>query len=239
MPRSSFMYLFKKQQLNFMTELDKIRGIYFDRLKKAISADPEKEAREYGEGKWTQIMEQPCGENYPDPSDLAEQVEYESYLYYDLLEKTNYRLLAMWVCCLYETWEQQVLCFIRQEINNGDLYQERLPQKYEGIEKLWKNYGMDIREWNCWSKLNECRLVTNTIKHSEGQSEEALRAVRPELFKFQNSIHNKEIDRLRLYHSTLSEVTLNITEQDLNDYADALIDFWRSIPVDQYMTIIS
>ena len=51
------MYLFKKQQLNFITELDKIRGIYFDRLKKAISADPEKEAREYGEGKWTQIME--------------------------------------------------------------------------------------------------------------------------------------------------------------------------------------
>lgn len=77
------------------------------------------------------------------------------------------------------------------------------------------------------------------VKHSEGQSEEALRAVRAELFKFQNSIHNKEIDRLRLYHSTLSEVTLNITEQDLNDYADALIDFWRSIPVDQYMTIIS
>ena len=109
----------------------------------------------------------------------------------------------------------------------------------DGIEKLWKNYGMDIREWNCWPKLNECRLVTNTIKHSEGQSEEALRAVRAELFKFQNSIHNKEIDRLRLYHSTLSEVTLNITEQDLNDYADALIDFWRSIPVDQYMTIIS
>ena len=34
MPRSSFMYLFKKQQLNFITELDKIRGIYFDRLKK-------------------------------------------------------------------------------------------------------------------------------------------------------------------------------------------------------------
>ena len=64
MPRSSFMYLFKKQQLNFITELDKIRGIYFDRLKKAISADPEKEAREYGEGKWTQIMEQPCGEDY-------------------------------------------------------------------------------------------------------------------------------------------------------------------------------
>ena len=63
--------------------------------------------------------------------------------------------------------------------------------------------------------------------------------MRAELFKFQNSIHNKEIDRLRLYHSTLSEVTLNITEQDLNDYADALIDFWRSIPVDQYMTIIS
>ena len=126
MPRSSFMYLFKKQQLNFITELDKIRGIYFDRLKKAISADPEKEAREYGEGKWTQIMEQPCGEDYPDPSNLAEQVEYESYLYYDLLEKTNYRLLAMWVCCLYETWEQQVLCFIRQEISNGDLYQERL-----------------------------------------------------------------------------------------------------------------
>ena len=169
MPRSSFMYLFKKQQLNFITELDKIRGIYFDRLKKAISADPEKETREYGEGKWTQIMEQPCGEDYPDPSNLAEQVEYESYLYYDLLEKTNYRLLAMWVCCLYETWEQQVLCFIRQEISNGDLYQERLPQKYEGIEKLWKNYGIDIREWNCWPKLNECRLVTNTIKHSEGQ----------------------------------------------------------------------
>lgn len=235
MPRTSFIYLYEMQRRNFVTEIDKTKDIYFDRLKKALSADPEKEAGQYCDGRWEQLLRRTCSGDCSDPSNLAEHVEYESFLYYDLLQKSNYRILAMWICCLYETWEQQVLYFIRQEIENGDLREEKVPQKYDGIERLWKKYGMNIKEWNCWTKLNECRLVTNTIKHGEGQSERELREMRPDLFEFQNSICGRKFDRLRLYHSTINEITLNITERDLENYADALMEFWELIPTNQHI----
>lgn len=235
MSRNSCMYLYIRQQYKFISEIDKIKDFYFERLKRALSVNPEIEAQQYRNEKWEQIISQCCSEKYSDFNEVIEQVDYEGFLYYNLLNKGNYRILAMWICCLYETWEQQVLCFIRQEIDNGDLYNEKIPQKYEGIERLWKRYGMDIKKWKCWEKLNECRLVTNVIKHGEGQSEKELRQLRSNLFEFKNSNCEGQIDSINLYHTTLDEITLNITEQDLIDYSGALIDFWKSIPVNCYI----
>ena len=57
---------------------------------------------------------------------------------------------------------------------------------------------------NCWKSISELRDVVNVLKHSEGKSEEHLRKNRPDFFL----INGK--DCLRIYHTTLGEVVLNI-----------------------------
>jgi len=80
-------------------------------------------------------------------------------------------------------------------------------------------------------EVQELRLVTNTVKHAEGKSAKTLHTLRPDLFQYPNTKHLR-----RSFHNGMPPVFLPligeglyISLNDLEQYRDSLIDFWREL----------
>ena len=75
--------------------------------------------------------------------------------------------------------------------------------------------------------------MCNVIKHGDGSSAKKLRDINPDLFK-KPDLFNKESQMIELCKTTLLEETLNIDQNTLLCYKDALLSFWDSIPERNY-----
>lgn len=84
------------------------------------------------------------------------------------------------------------------------------------------------RKINLLAQIKELRVLVNVIKHSEGDSEQKLRKMRPDYFEHDTGIG--KYDLLSLYHSSLLEATLQIENKDFIDYYNALVTFWYELP---------
>ncbi|XFO65318.1 hypothetical protein SPSIL_014270 [Sporomusa silvacetica DSM 10669] len=81
----------------------------------------------------------------------------------------------------------------------------------------------------CWPKIKELRLVVNIIKHAEGDSANKLRKLRPDYFKWPDGLDFGR-DKLEFYKSSLLEETLNLSNNDFEEYYNTLIAFWDELP---------
>ena len=75
-------------------------------------------------------------------------------------------------------------------------------------------------------------MLVNVIKHAEGDSEQRLRKIRPDLFT--QNFFGTDYDMTSLYHTTLLEPTLAISDADFVAYYDALVQFWDQLPERMY-----
>ncbi|MNL65521.1 hypothetical protein D3C87_1898610 [compost metagenome] len=72
-------------------------------------------------------------------------------------------------------------------------------------------------------------LLTNTIKHGDGDSAKKLRKIRPDIFK--SSFGGYSSDLLELNGAVLLDgYTLKVTEDDLTEYINATKTFWDEMP---------
>ncbi|MCI1580606.1 MAG: hypothetical protein LKH93_16875 [Clostridium beijerinckii] len=231
----SQLYLYEGLRKKYIRDLKQIKELFLDRIQ-PIFADAEKEATVYQNQLWDNIVNQPCydEESIIDPSDFVEAVQDASLEKYELLSLMHYRNISMWISCMCQVWEQQLFSFI---------YHEALSEGFEYTKSdLKRGFALskDIFEWHqqpfetldCWPKIKELRALVNVIKHSEGESEQKLRKIRPDYFVQNIGIDN--YDLLSLYHSTLLEATLQIKEKDFIDYYNALIGFWNELPERMY-----
>lgn len=195
-------------------------------------ADAEKEATDYQNKLWEDLMNKPYYDEdmLIDPVDLVDTVQEAGFEKYEILSLMQYRNISMWISCMCQVWEQQLFSFV---------YHEALREGIKYAESDLKRgfiFSKDVFEWHqqpfetlaCWSKVKELRALVNVIKHSEGNSEQKLRKIRPDYFELDTG--TGKYDLLSLYHSTLLEATLQIKEQDFLDYYNALIAFWYELP---------
>lgn len=231
----SQLYLYHGLRKKYIRDLKQIKELFLERIQ-PIFADAEKEATVYQNQLWDNLMNQPCydEESIIDPSDFVETVQDASFEKYELLSLMHYRNISMWISCMCQVWEQQLFSFI---------YHEALSEGFEYTKSDLKRgfaFSKDIFEWHqqsletldCWPKIKELRALVNVIKHSEGESEQKLRKIRPDYFV--QDIGIDKYDLLSLYHSTLLEATLQIKEKDFVDYYNALIEFWNELPERMY-----
>lgn len=176
--------------------------------------------------------------DYHDPGDFAEAASERGYEHYEELSLMQYNTRLMWIVTMYQYWEQQVRKFLYEEIDRThDIgsYKKFCEKGIEDIKTWFQAFNLYIDQLPCWETINELRLVTNTIKHGPGKSEQQLRKIRPDLFV--NPVI--KIDLLERNKSTLDEIVLYVTDQDFIKYGQALIDFWTLLPEDMYYTKMS
>lgn len=230
----SQLYLWEPLKQQYIDDLTFLKEMFFERIQ-PIFANAEAEADAYRDELWDRIMSQPdAGDTCFDPGNYVEDVQEKAFERYEMLQLMHYRNLAAWICNLCQVWEQQLYSFVLQEA------------EYEGFKydlsdtKRGFAFSKDVFEWHqqpfermpVWGKIRELRLLVNVIKHAEGDSEQKLRAVRPDYFIEEEC--GTQYDLMSLYHSTLLEPTLMMKEQDFIDYFDALVKFWTDLPERMY-----
>jgi len=231
MPRKTELYLYSHQRELYKKDITNIKKLFFERIY-PVFANAEKEAEEYQETLWNNLMEQTYDDEggIIDPGDFVDSIESEGFNRYAILSLMQYRTIGMWISCMCQVWEQQIFTFVVQEARNNHLkYSESdIKKGFSFTKDVFKYHNQKIEQMSSWNKLKELRLLVNVIKHSEGDSEKRLRKVRPDYFIYNSG--TSDIDLLKLYNSSLLEPTIQISTDDFILYHNAILEFWDELP---------
>jgi hypothetical protein len=173
------------------------------------------------ESMWKELCAQVTSQDV-DPTDIfSEEMEY--------LRDLEYSMKLMNICCLCETWEQDLYNFLKEkglvEILSNDYPRTR--QIFEGAYPECK-----ISEY---SEIEEMRALVNAIKHGEGYSLTNIRRMTSEAILADSAFgvmdENGEVIRKKQIEfdvSTLTSRTLKI-DGKLALYSDAVVRFWQDV----------
>lgn len=190
----------------------------------------DKEAKAVSEEAWDAFMSAP-GTGDVDPAEFAEAAEQAGVSHYMLIDGIRQGIVNLFAAALYHAFEQQVILFLRKEVL--DLRDENNPKLFQMSEfqKRLKALNVDITTFSSWAKVDELRLVANTVKHAEGDSAQKLHHLRPDLFE------NPTISELGLsFGKGVPRVFLPLVGEDLyvsltdvQRYRDSLMNFWSEL----------
>lgn len=128
------------------------------------------------------LGEQPAGEDCDgDMSIAAEAAEEKGQVFYDTMVAIRQTSLNLFAAGLFHLLEQQLADLCRD-----GAFTTALPRdtKLEIVSDWYSNnFGLDLRDLAAWPKINQLRLLANSVKHGEGKSAVELRAIRPDLFQ--------------------------------------------------------
>ena len=157
-----------------------------------------------------------------DPTDVfAEEAEY--------FKNIEYSMKLMNICCLCETWEQDLYNFLKEkgliEVRSND---------YARTKQIFENNYPECRI-SGYPLIGEMRALVNAIKHGEGNSFSNLRRLTADSILADSNIgvvdesgvvvRKKEIE---FDSNTLTSRTLNV-EGKLEAYSEALVSFWQGV----------
>lgn len=188
-----------------------------------IDAEAEEHGNNYFDGS-------PSYSEHIDPGDFAEQAMDQAIKHYEFLSLGKYVLIASWHVALYEAFEQQVRFFIHKELShNYRLSINQVFSRFDDLKKILVFYCIELGALKGLKEIDHLRLLSNVIKHGEGESASELRKKRPDLIKAYD-----DVELLELYGSSLLEETLNISQNTLKDFGNAIEQFWDSFPERSY-----
>ena len=170
-----------------------------------------------------------------DPGTVAEWATEKGIDFYETLSVMKSNHLLMTISMLYHIWEQQLIKFTIKELGVRIKFEPKCLD-FKDVQKLFILHKVDITKTKAWIVIKELKLLTNTIKHGEGDSAHKLRKMRPDFFKL-NLVHGS--DSLELYDGAvlLNEYSLQVQENDLNKYILATQNFWDEMPERAYADI--
>jgi hypothetical protein len=175
------------------------------------------------------------GDADPEAQREAFAKSYEENEYRKDLEFAKSRIVEMAIAGLYHLWERRVTHLLRtyergqpgagtpkQEMT--DLYLGTFAQIRDEFEKL----GWSLETQDCYKKLNQLRLVTNAVKHGDGDSRTRLWRKFPRLFWPYN--HDSYPIPEDVPTVPTAANTLELTPEHFKEYAEAVEAFWKAVP---------
>ena len=135
---------------------------------------------------------------------------------------------------LYHFFEQSFFKFHRRELlwlpdNDKD---PSLIKWKPAKERLVKYYRIDIEKFSSWTKVNELRLLANTVKHADGDSCAELKGLRPDLFVSphrQNDRYALELAQVTPVIQPLAGEDVYVSPEEFAKYVEAVKMFWEEL----------
>ena len=211
-------------KVNFLAGID-----YYARCleKKIIPAfdSIEKEADEIEREAFKNPSEYIDPEFY-DPADAAEDAFEKGLEYYEWMKDMLQGITNLFTAGLYHLFEQQLLLFHCQELLDlSEKNNIKLLNLTEAKDRLFK-HGIIIENFNSWSKINELRIVANTVKHADGSSAQKLKSKRPDLFsRTTNPLFITPPTIPGPLRTPLTGDSLYITQNEFNKFIAAVKEF--------------
>ena len=157
-----------------------------------------------------------------DPTDIfADEIEN--------LRNLEYSMKLMNICCLSETWEQDLYNFLKEkgliEVYSND---------YKMTKRIFEQAYPSCVISN-YSKIEEMRTLVNAIKHGEGNALTNIRRLTSDAIladsNFGVADENGVIVRkkqIEFDSNTLTSKTLKV-DGKLQLYSDAIVEFWQNV----------
>lgn len=156
------------------------------------------------------------GTENTDPSDVVEMARDHGLRIYEGLDFVGQQLIQLGVAGLYHLWERSVKTIIQ---NKGMAPETKIRKAdFPAVLKILVTNGLDFPNFNSYKKMDELRLVTNTVKHGDGRDCDTLFSLRKSLFD-----HNPGF--LLVPQKAYAE-DLWLTEEHFDEYAKAVVTFW-------------
>ena len=136
------------------------------------------------------------------------------------------------VAGMYHEWDKHLRKWLTDEIRHWHLG-EAVPKKVWAVDfgklaDLMEGLGWRVRAQSYFPKLNACRLVVNVYKHGKGNSFNELREKYPEYLPDPLSKISQTFSGL----GYLDYTHLEVSEDQLQVFSDAIVAFWKDAPKD-------
>ena len=185
-----------------------------------IKEEADKASKAY----WESAMSSIADEGYHCDGDFAEAATEAGIDVYQDLSFVRQQLIGLSIAGLYHLWERTLKQFIIKELKQYRANEKAMKtianHNFDGIVEILQQFGHNLTLAPYYSCLNELRLVTNVVKHGEGQSFNELTKIAPQLFD--SSIVGMEIP--------LTLDCLNLSPHDFRRYSGAVTTFWELLP---------
>ena len=229
MKRQLYLDPYKRKWLK--SEISAYSKIFNERLFPSFE-NIEEEAEEYSEQIYDELGHMP-GDDSIDMSDIADLAWEKGVTYYEELSLVKYSFTAIAIASLYHLWEQQARKFLYDEMSRSFKieFTDFCKGGMKDIKIHFRLYDIDLEKLQCWSKLDELRLMSNVIKHGDGGSAKDLAEINKALLSNPNFPFNEH----RPLDTTLLEQRLNVNQALFNDYSEILLQFWDELPERSYL----
>ena len=211
--------------------------------------DPATEADKTSDAIWYGNTEHYSDEE--DPCAFAEYAENQGFEVYDRLNGVRQAAANMATVMLWHLLEQQMLVFHTRQVltvheeqaarenpevksdipcKKGKEVKKRKLLSLEEFHARLDAGGCSMKSLSAWSKVNELRLVANTVKHGSGPSSDELFKIRPDFF-YPNCDTQEHNSRPCLLRKPAAGEDLYVTEQDIAAYFEAAISLWQEFSI--------
>ncbi|MDR3153341.1 MAG: hypothetical protein LBW85_03500 [Deltaproteobacteria bacterium] len=154
-----------------------------------------------------------------DPSDIEIATNEDTLDFSLSLINGNAYILLLTIAGIYHLWEKSVIDFLTTEIRHCRPSFPP-PRSFNQISKYFNDYNINLSNYNFFNDLNELRLITNTVKHGEGESIKQLIDINSSILVY------KPENRNIFYRFYNSDYKLYPRKEHIERYGDAIIQFW-------------
>lgn len=173
----------------------------------------------------------PAGEDCDGDMSLAADAAHgKGQVFYDTMDSVRQATLNLFTAGLFHLLEQQLadLCC------DGAFDIPPKDTKLEIVAKWYRShFDLDLSKLPSWPKIDELRLLANSVKHGEGRSALDLRAIRPDLFQdpairkyFPDLGDILQSSQVRL---PMSGEDIFVTKEVFSDFGEAAVRFITEI----------
>lgn len=226
-PQTFGLYSWQREEA--LTRLQFFRDQMMSRVFPAF-ADIEQEALEHGQAIFKAGLAGPASP-YGDESHLAEHAHEAAVVHHGELEQVLQTSINFAAATIFHAhWETPVRDWLGREapmFGASKTQQKKIEiTKVEDIATFLAGHGWPFAKAGWFEKLDELRLVANTVKHARGDSARELFKRRRTLFWPYNIVDEDE----HLGNAEPDGTNLVIEPEDFAAYAAAVEAFWTEAP---------
>ena len=198
----------------FVHALNAIVNVLEERLLPDLEDEKiDTEANRIKKEEWERLMSMPSTGD-EDPSYLADKAINDGNLHFIMMYEMRQGMLNLFAVALHHAFEQQLQFFFWKLTKKNSSVLPRL--------------DINTEIFSSWSKIDELRLVANTVKHAEGDSANKLRKIRLDMFR--HPLFSPDFSpRFDSAFQPLFGDGLYVSLRDIKDYRDHLVRFWQEL----------
>lgn len=186
---------------------------------------------------WLKQRSQDFDPEHDDPGIIHEDATQVGVEFYQLLTEMHNRTRLSVIAGFFHEWEKSLREWLVRELNHfhhGEHMKAAIWRKdIGGLYDLFGSVGWGVRSSPFFLNLNICRLVVNTYKHGDGASFKELATQKPYFFiplGMENLKKDFPQNGFPKYMNMPHHSDLNLTDDDLEQLSNAIIEFWKAVP---------